>query len=356
MQEMNNNLNMSNNKIINAKNAKVNSDAVNLQELNEAASTVADSVARLHLKRDGSTLLAGNLNLNNNKEVNMAIPTDKNDSTNISYVDQKIGQSHISSHENRTNVLKYATDTIGELCDDFRIEVDSLKTDFNQMPHSVRKNAFAIDVLKKRMDQVYIMEVGIGIIYLFKLIRDNFSQNYTCCIEIYVPDSHYDNEFNSSRLSFQGLNININYQAVKKISNQYHNIRAILNLSPDGTSQSIQRRLYVDFKSTFDNSSPTKLRIYDIKNDALHNLDQSIYDWEKAYVISSNEKFTMYMPVDMNGFDILKTSNYLHGYQITNLSDKTFVINGSKGILLPSRSLLFAPNIFSICLIVGIYC
>ena len=195
---------------------KANSDAVNLQQLNEAASTVADSVARLYLKRDGSTLLAGNLNLNNNKEVNTAIPTDKNDSTNTSYVDQKIGQSHISSHENQTNVLKYATDTIGELCDDFRIEVDSLKTDFNQMPHSVRKNAFAIDVLKKRMDQVYIMEVGIGI-----CLRDDFSQKYTCCIEIYVPDSRYDNEFNSSRLSFQGLNININYQAVKKISNQY---------------------------------------------------------------------------------------------------------------------------------------
>ena len=129
-----------------------------------------------------------------------------------------------------------------------------------------------------------------------------------------------------------------------------------MNPSRDGTSQCIQRRLYVDFKSRFDNSSPTKLRIYDIKNDALHNLDQSIYDWEKAYVISSNEKFTMYMPVDMNGFDILKTSNYLHGYLITNLSHKTFVINGSKGILLPSRSVLFAPNRFSICFIVGIYC
>ena len=54
-------------------------------------------------------------------------------------------ESHISSHENRTTVLKYATDTIGELSDDFSIEVDSLKTDFNQMPHNVRKNAFSID-------------------------------------------------------------------------------------------------------------------------------------------------------------------------------------------------------------------
>ena len=61
---------------------------------------------------------------------------------------QKLGESHITSHENRKNVFKYATDIIGELSDDFGIEVDSVKTDFNQMPHNVRKNAFAIDVLK----------------------------------------------------------------------------------------------------------------------------------------------------------------------------------------------------------------
>ena len=31
----------------------------------------------------------------------------------------------------------------------------------------------------------------------------------------------------------------------------------------------------------------------------------------------------------MNGFDTLKTSHYLHGYIVTNLSDKTFIVNGS---------------------------
>ena len=44
------------------------------------------------------------------------------------------------------------------------------------------------------------------------------------------------------------------------------------------------------------------------------------------------------MSIDMNGNDILKTSHYLHGYLITNLSDKTFTVNGSKRVLLPSSS------------------
>ena len=35
----------------------------------------------------------------------MAIPTDKNDGTNKSYADKKIGESHISIHENRATVF-----------------------------------------------------------------------------------------------------------------------------------------------------------------------------------------------------------------------------------------------------------
>ena len=79
----------------------------------------------------------------------MSSPANKNDGLNKLYLNRKIGESHISSHENRKSVLKYATDILGEVSDDFGIEVDSLKTDFNQIPHKVDKNAFAIDVLKK---------------------------------------------------------------------------------------------------------------------------------------------------------------------------------------------------------------
>ena len=79
---------------------------------------------------------------------------------------------------------------------------------------------------------------------------------------------------------------------------------------------------------------------YGIKNAALNDLDMSIYDYEKAYKVSSDEKFTMHMPINMNGFDILKTSHYLQGYFITNSSDKTFIINGNKNVLLPNGSII----------------
>ena len=37
-------------------------------------------------------------------------------------------------------------------------------------------------------------------------------------------------------------------QATTKVSNEYHYIRSILTLYPDGTSNQIQRKLYVMFK------------------------------------------------------------------------------------------------------------
>ena len=66
----------------------------------------------------------------------------------------------------------------------------------------------------------------------------------------------------------------------------------------------------IPIRANYDNNSPLSLPMYfvcyDIKNAALNNLDISIYDWKKAYEISSDEKFTMHMPIDMNGKDVFK--------------------------------------------------
>ena len=137
---MTNDLNLNNNQIKNVKDASNNQGAVTLKQVTEGVASIALQ--------------------------------------NRQYTEKKIGKSHITSHENRKN----ATDIIGELSNDFGIEVDSLKTDFNQMPHNVRKNAFAIDVLKKTDGSNFYY--GRWAWNLFKLFRDNFSQKYTCCIEI----------------------------------------------------------------------------------------------------------------------------------------------------------------------------
>ena len=61
---MTNDLNLNNKKLINVKKACRNSDGVNLQQLNEAASAITTTMSRLYLQQDGSTKLNGNLNMN----------------------------------------------------------------------------------------------------------------------------------------------------------------------------------------------------------------------------------------------------------------------------------------------------
>ena len=190
-------------------------------------------------------------------------------------------------------------------------------------------------------------------------------------METYFQKSpFYSYQFSSNLLGFEKLNMNIDSGLKIKVNSDYKYLRTILNLSPDGTSQGIQRRLYVNFKSNFDNSSPNLLPIYvliyGIKNASKSDLDFTIYDYEKAYEIINNklevhipidmngnkllglppdlnkpydiinETMQMHIPINMNGNDILKTSHYLYGNLNTNAQDKTFTINGSEKVFIPS--------------------
>ena len=234
--------------------------------------------------RDGSNAMTSNLDMNNQqiknvkdatnnqdvvtlKQVNDAVATISID--NNKYTDQKIAESHISTHTNRKNVLKYAMDD-GEFTEDAGIQDVNL-IDFNDMPHKTNKKAFSMKV--QRTNDGSSEYKGRFDFNLFKLIRDDFSDHYTVCLETYFQKSpFYDYEFGSTLLSFEALNINIDSGLTVKVNSEYKYLRTILNLSPDGTSKQIQRRLYVNFKSNFDNSSPVLLPIfvliYGIKDEA----------------------------------------------------------------------------------------
>ena len=80
---------MNNFQISNVKNATHNQDAVTLKQVNDGTATVSTQ--------------------------------------NIEYTDRRIAESHISTHENRENVLKYAMDD-GELTTNCGIQDASLIT------------------------------------------------------------------------------------------------------------------------------------------------------------------------------------------------------------------------------------
>ena len=312
-QDMAGNLNMSLNKIIDCGQPTGTRDVTNKAYVDFEVGKKPD--INQVILRDGSNAMTSNLDMNNLriinvkdathnqdaitlKQVNDAIATISTD--NNKYTDQKIAESHISTHENRKNVLKYAMDD-GEFTEDGGIQDVNL-IDFNDMPHKTNKKAFSMNV--QRTNDGSSEYKGRFDFNLFKLIQDNFSDHYTVCLETYFQKSpFYDYEFGSTVLGFEALNINIDTGLTIKVNSEYKYLRTILNLSPDGTSKQIQRRLYVNFKSNFDNSSPVLLPIfvliYGIKGEAKNDLDMTIYDYEKAYEVVNNA-FQMHVPINMN--------------------------------------------------------
>lgn len=88
------------------------------------------------LKKDGTTLLTGNLN---HKTTNLQKGTNQNDAVNF----QQLKESHISSHENRKNVFEYIMKTQTELTADFGISNARLPI-YNKTPHLINETPYVM--------------------------------------------------------------------------------------------------------------------------------------------------------------------------------------------------------------------
>ena len=307
------NLNMSLNKIIDCGQPTGTRDVTNKAYVDSEVGKKPD--INQVILRDGSNTMTSVLDMNNQRIINLGNATHNQDAItlkqvndgiatvsteNNKYTDQQIAKSHISTHTNRKNVLSYAMDD-GEFTEDAGIQDVNL-IDFDDMPHKMNKKAFSMKV--RRTTDGSNEYKGRFDFNLFKMYRDNKSDKYTVCVETYFQKSpFYGYEFESTLLGFEKLNMNIDLGTTIKVNSEYKYLRTILNLSPDGTSPSIQRRLYVNFKSNFDNNSPNLLPvfvlIYGIKGEAKSDLDMTIYDYEKAYEVANNQ-FQLHVPIDMN--------------------------------------------------------
>ena len=307
------NLNMSLNKIIDCGQPTGTRDVTNKAYVDSEVGKKPD--INQVILRDGSNTMTSVLDMNNQRIINLGNATHNQDAItlkqvndgiatvsteNNKYTDQQIAKSHISTHTNRKNVLSYAMDD-GEFTEDAGIQDVNL-IDFDDMPHKMNKKAFSMKV--RRTTDGSNEYKGRFDFNLFKMYRDNKSDKYTVCVETYFQKSpFYGYEFESTLLGFEKLNMNIDLGTTIKVNSEYKYLRTILNLSPDGDSPSIQRRLYVNFKSNFDNNSPNLLPvfvlIYGIKGEAKSDLDMTIYDYEKAYEVANNQ-FQLHVPIDMN--------------------------------------------------------
>ena len=145
---MESNFNLDNHKITNVKKA-----SHNIEQLNEGISTLALQNSKL--------LSTNNFDTGNNKIVNLEKRTQPTDAV----TPEQLGESHITQHVNRVNVLKYIMQDDAEREADFRTTIDDIqKAAF--LPHQINKKVYRIGFIRKQ-DNTYYSRFGFN---LFKLI------------------------------------------------------------------------------------------------------------------------------------------------------------------------------------------
>ena len=103
---MENNLNMDNKKIINLRVPTDDTDAAKKKYVDDKFAINGGALAN-YLKKDGTTPLTGNLNLNSNKIINLSTPTSDTDATTKKYVDHLNHEANIqpSHYDNQFSYL-----------------------------------------------------------------------------------------------------------------------------------------------------------------------------------------------------------------------------------------------------------
>lgn len=100
-------LNMSNNKITNLAQPTNNNDVTNKTYVDTKLSTKVNSITLTnYLKKDGTVAMTGNLNLNNNKIINIADPQSDKDCATRSWVRKQIARFDHHSGDGEINVFK----------------------------------------------------------------------------------------------------------------------------------------------------------------------------------------------------------------------------------------------------------
>ena len=282
-----------------------------------------------YLKLDGTTSMSGDLNLNNNKIVNLQ--TDYRDSKSAvnvqlmeneittlrNLVTQKIHESQITS-SGKKDVFRYLMENDDESSSELNIQVLGI-VDFSNSPHQINKKAYQLKLLfQKSSPNQYQSRLGFN---LYKLPVGY----YTLVVEWFPP------EMSELSVAVQGTTISISNYATKTFEKY---TKTVINFHRWGSSP--PQFIYLDLHGTV--TFPSLLTIghlivYGVK-ETISNVDPSVYD--TAFVIE-NGKLVMETDLSLNGHNLRGSVHYINGILNTK-NGNTFLLNGCDKIIIPNHS------------------
>ena len=283
-----------------------------------------------YLKLDGTTSMSGDLNLNNNKIINLQTDSKnsksavnvelmENEITDLrNLVTQKIHESQIINSGQKKDAFRYLMENDDESSSELNIQVLGI-VDFSNSPHQINKKAYQLKLLfQKSSPNQYQSRLGFN---LYKLQVGY----YTMVVEWYPP------EMSELSVAVQGTTISISNYATKTFENY---TKTVINFHRWGSSP--PQFIYLELHGTV--TFPSLLTIghlivYGVK-ETISNVDPSVYD--TAFVIE-NGKLVMETDLSLNGHRLRGSVHYINGILNTK-NGNTFLLNGCDKIIIPNHS------------------
>ena len=216
--KMANNLNMNDKKIINLSPPTALKDATNKKYEDDILLLNSVTMSN-YLKKDGSTQLSGNLNLNSNKIINLSTPTLNTDATTKEYVDKLNHEGNIqpSHYDDQFSYLmssgsQWTDETDGG--NSFLVKkIDDLppsKGNFHDYNHKV-----IFVTINKNSQGGYKYKMGIN------FYRLTANVDYTLCLEILNTDYQLWHKSQITLDKGTSTGLSIGNVAVRKLSHRY---------------------------------------------------------------------------------------------------------------------------------------
>ena len=283
-----------------------------------------------YLKHDGTTSMSGDLNLNNNKIINLQTDSKnsksavnvelmENEITDLrNLVTQKIHESQIINSGQKKDAFRYLMKNDDESSSESNIQVLGI-VNFSNSPHQINKKAYQLKLLfQKSSPNQYQSRLGFN---LYKLPVGY----YTFVVEWFPP------EMSELSVAVQGTTISISNYATKTFGNY---TKTVVNFHRWGSSP--PQFIYLDLQGTV--TFPSLLTIghlivYGVK-ETISNVDPSVYD--TAFAIE-NGKMVMETDLSLNGHNLSGSVHYINGYLNTK-NGNTFLLNGCDKIIIPNHS------------------
>ena len=238
------------------------------------------------LRKDGQRAMTGNLNMDGNKIIRLASPTDNSDAANKQYIDEELLKSHLVSSKVE-NSFKYLSDQ-DESSSEKNIIVNGIQ-DFNGSPHK-NKKAYSIDLVHTPGTQNYDSKIGINL-YSLPIGK------YTIIMEYYFPE-----DINISLVAESSTAV-INKQVTTSFSDHKKQLVQFDQRSKDtpdylffnirgGATTSTNPEGYLVFYGVKEWVDSVPPEIYD------HALETGMFEYD-------NGNMKMYHDIDMNNHKII---------------------------------------------------